>query len=292
MVKISKGILIGMGAILPGVSGGMIAASLNVYSELIEALNNFTKTPIKAVIKIWQYLLGIFLGVLVGFLIIALVYSKIPIPTTFIFLGIILSTLPFYIKKVELKTLKFKHYLTAFITAIILIATLFLTQSNHNFETNYLIMIIVGIMLALSLIVPGLSGTMLLMALGFYKPLVNMFKTVLDLIVDININGVLGYIPYLLVLGVSGLLALILLAKLIDYLIKNYQRMFDVSILAIIITSPFTILYSLHLEDTTLFRSTKWYVYVISGILLVVSFCVFYYLNKKEAEKEQIEEVS
>ncbi len=292
MVKISKGILIGMGAILPGVSGGMIAASLNVYSELIEALNNFTKTPIKAVIKIWQYLLGIFLGVLVGFLIIALVYSKIPIPTTFIFLGIILSTLPFYIKKVELKTLKFKHYLTAFITALILIATLFLTQSNHNFETNYLIMIIVGIMLALSLIVPGLSGTMLLMALGFYKPLVNMFKTVLDLIVDININGVLGYVPYLLVLGVSGLLALILLAKLIDYLIKNYQRMFDVSILAIIITSPFTILYSLHLEDVTLFKNTLWYIYVISGVLLVVSFCVFYYLNKKEAEKEQIEEVN
>ena len=57
ILMILKGSLIGLGSILPGVSGGMIAAAFDIYKDLINALNRFTKEPIKAVISIWQYLI-------------------------------------------------------------------------------------------------------------------------------------------------------------------------------------------------------------------------------------------
>src|SRR5690606_17094175 len=94
LVKMLKGILIGIGAILPGVSGGMIAAAFNIYDKLITALDQLTRQPIKAVLSIWQYLVGIAVGILIGFLIVASIFSYVPIPATLLFIGLILGGIP------------------------------------------------------------------------------------------------------------------------------------------------------------------------------------------------------
>lgn len=289
LIKLLKGVLVGIGAILPGLSGGMLAASMHIYTDLIEALNDFSRKPFAAAKRIWHYLIGIVLGVLIGFLFIALLYQYIPIPTTFVFLGIILSTLPEYYQKIEIKTLKLKHYLVMIITILVIVGTLFLKVSQANLENSIPIMIVVGILLALSLIIPGLSGTMILMALGFYKPLVEMFKSLMDALIAIDFNKIFSHLPFVIILGISGLISMILLAKFVTHLVKNHERLFDCTIFSIILVSPVSILYSLYLDDKSIFKHTSPWIYAVSILLLVLSFIVTYKLSLRKDEQNENE---
>src|SRR5690606_15126824 len=124
--KILQGSLVGIGSILPGVSGGMIAAAFNIYSELIDALDRLTKEPIKAVLSIWEYLVGIALGILVGFVTIAYIFYLIPIPLTLLFIGLILGGISeiYYLAKTD--KISVKSILIVAITAIIMISLTFI----------------------------------------------------------------------------------------------------------------------------------------------------------------------
>ena len=125
--------LIGVGAILPGVSGGMIAAAFNIYS--VDEFDKVTKTPIRAVLSIWEYILGILLGVL-GFLVIAYVFYLIPIPSTLLFIGLILGGIPEIYKLAEEKTRKFKPIIMFSLTFILMISFTisapYLTQTDTS----------------------------------------------------------------------------------------------------------------------------------------------------------------
>lgn len=59
IIKMIKGMIVGFIIIIPGVSGSMIAAALNIYEDLISALSNITKKPVKSVLSVWQYIIGI-----------------------------------------------------------------------------------------------------------------------------------------------------------------------------------------------------------------------------------------
>ncbi len=56
-----------MGSILPGISGSMVAAILKIYQYLIDALNDFLRKPIKSILSVWQYIVGVIIGFIIGF---------------------------------------------------------------------------------------------------------------------------------------------------------------------------------------------------------------------------------
>lgn len=289
ILKILKGILVGLGGILPGVSGGMIAASFNVYEELVGALDDFTKKPIKAVINIWEYLVGIVVGVLLGIILITTIFDKFPIPITLLFIGLILGGIPEIKNKLKFKELNYKHYLTMGIMVALMIGLLFLkevTVANLGFFQY----ILAGFLIAVSLIVPGLSGTMILLALGIY---INIIKDTIKLFINsiftFDISSALSLSPPIILIGLAAVITLIGLAKPINYLLKNKSNYFNIAVLGILVVSPFNIIWSLYRDVIygASFNNIGALTIIASLILFIIGLVLALYLAKLANKKQE-----
>lgn len=288
ILKILKGILVGLGGILPGVSGGMIAASFNVYEELIGALDDFTKKPIKAVINIWEYLVGIVVGVLLGIILIATIFAKFPIPITLLFIGLILGGIPEIKNKLKFKELNYKHYLTMGIMVALMIGLLFLkevTVANLGFFQY----ILAGFLIAVSLIVPGLSGTMILLALGIYINIMDTIKLFINSIFTFDISSALSLSPAIILIGLAAVITLIGLAKPINYLLKNKSNYFNIAVLGILVVSPFNIIWSLYRDVIygASFNNIGALTIIASLILFIIGLVLALYLAKLANKKQE-----
>jgi len=276
--KILQGMLVGIGAILPGVSGGMIAAAFNIYSLLIEALNKVTQTPIKAILSIWEYLVGVLLGVLFGFLIIAYVFYLIPVPATLLFIGLILGGLPEIYKLSENKQKKYTPIIIVSITFLLMMSlTVFapyLARPDAS-QTNFILWIIVGALLATSLIIPGLSGSMLMLIIGYFGPLILLGKNLIESILTINFDLFVANIFQLGFVALGVVVTFLMLGKVFHLILNKYPKTFYQVILGIIIAAPINILFSLN-EDllgqatpVNIFDwSSQWFMWMI-GMLCI-----------------------
>lgn len=295
--KILIGSLVGIGSILPGVSGGMIAAAFNIYSKLIEALDLLTKHPIKAILSIWQYLIGILLGILAGFLLIAYVFYIIPLPSTLFFIGLILGALPeiYFLAKKDSK--KLKNIIVTGVTILLMLGLTFfapyLSQSDVQ-ETNFIVWILVGFLLALSLIVPGLSGTMLLLIIGYYGPMILLGKGLLESVFAFNLEAFFTDIWSLLFIVIGLVVAFVVLGKLINYVLKAFPKIFYQIILGIIIASPINIIMSLKdeliLEEPpiNIFDiNEQWLMWLIGMILIPVGMYLSRLFTKDKDETKE-----
>lgn len=287
IIKILKGILIGLGSILPGVSGGMIAASFNVYENLINALDSFIKTPIKAVLSIWEYLVGIVIGLGVGFILIATILKLFPIPITMLFVGLIIGGIPSFINEVKDEPKRPSHYIIMIFSALLVLSVLLLKSteiSNIGSPMIYLVYSLIGIFVALSLIIPGLSGTMILMALGFYGFFTTRVSEFIIALLKFNISDAISYLPSVITIAISGFITLIITSKVISKILKNRRLSFNMAILGILIVSPINILWTLSLENDGIFTGLGFLDYIFSIVALVIGFIIAYRLIKVEGK--------
>lgn len=285
ILKILKGALIGLGSILPGVSGGMIAAAFNVYEDLINALDTFTKKPIKAILSIYEYLIGIFIGIALGFLVIGTVLKHFPLPTTMLFLGFIIGGIPKFINNVRKESLNYRHYLTAIIASLIILSVLLLNPSElSNISTPliYVYYVLIGFFVAISLIIPGLSGTMILMALGVYTFFITNVSDFIKGIFNLDFNAILNGLPIIIIIGIAGFITLILLSKGINKVLKNKRTYFKMAVLGILLVSPINILYTLNYENSEIFQQLGFYDIIFGILTLLIGATGGYLLMKKE----------
>lgn len=199
-----KGIAIGAGAILPGISSGVLCVIFGIYERLLNSILGFFKN----IKKNLKFLLPIFLGSIIG----VLLFSKIlnfllyafPIQTRSTFVGLILSSIPSLIKDVNRKQ-KFKlRYILYLLFALFLgILTVFIEKnlsiaSNSSF--NYFYLILCGFLMSIGIVVPGISSTIILMLLGVYSTYLTSISAL--------------YLPILLPMGIGLLLGSFIFMKL------------------------------------------------------------------------------
>ncbi|HHX75754.1 MAG TPA: DUF368 domain-containing protein [Acholeplasmataceae bacterium] len=293
--KVLQGTLIRIGAILPGVSGGMIAAAFNIYSKLIDALDQVTKKPIQAVLSIWEYLLGIFIGILIGFLVIAYVFYLIPIPATLLFIGLILGGIPEIYDLADDKDHTHRSYWIIGVTFILMVGfTLFGPTMGipDTTQTNFFLWMIVGVLLAISLIVPGLSGTMLMLMIGYYGPLILLGKTLIEAVLTINVELFMANMMPLLFVVIGVVIAFLGLGKLFNYILKKIPKVFYQVVLGIILASPINIIFSLnddlkqHTPPVSIFDMSKqWYMWLIGLVMIPVGI----YIARRFSEDDKNE---
>ncbi|MDY0276451.1 MAG: DUF368 domain-containing protein [Acholeplasma sp.] len=296
-IKIIKGTLVGLGSILPGISGGMIAAAFNIYKELIEALNNVTKKPIKAVLSIWEYLVGIVLGIAIGFVLIATVLKLFPIPITALFVGLILGGTPEVIKDIKKEKKRWYHYLITLVSILLMVMILMLKPAdiyNTSGVALYLIYMVIGILTALSLIVPGLSGTMILMALGFYTYFTETVSNFIKAGIKFDFVTVFDNLIPVSIIALGGLLGLIVFAKIIHYFLHKQKLAFDMAVLGILIVSPINIFWSLYLEDNSVYDNLGFWNIVLAvgalGLGVLGAYKLLNFKNKNEGDKYETKE--
>ncbi len=210
------GLIIGIGFIIPGVSGGVLATILGIYEKILDKISNLFIDFKKNITYLLPIFFGIFLSVLLLSKIILYLLNNNYIFISYVFMGLITGCIPFLLKEVKNKTNKYIS-IFPFILSFIFGLFLFIIQ-NNNFNNytnpNFLIMITGGIIYSIGKIIPGISGAALLMLLGIYEYLLNIIANPFM----INLNIIITLIPFF----ISFLISAIFIIKLINYLLKHY----------------------------------------------------------------------
>jgi len=290
IIKIIKGICVGMGGILPGLSGSMVATILNIYHELIKAINHFTKQPIKSILSIWQYLIGIIIGFGIGFVLIKFGLNTIPLIFTMLFVGLILGVIPYIIKSMSKEKPKWQHLMVFLVMTILMILFLFISDTSNGNSGNgyYIAVFLIGFVYAIALIIPGLSGSTLLIALGFFQTFLLIGNNTIEAIIHLEFSGIISQLPTILLLLLGIIIGLILMGKVMYQVLKTYQTHFQYGVLGIIIISPINIILSVNQETTNHVFNSSWWMWVISIIVLVTGFYLSYRLTIKSEFKQEI----
>ena len=290
IIKIIKGSFVGMGSILPGISGSMIAAILKIYQELITALNDFTKHPFKAIKSVWEYIVGVIIGVGFGFLLIKLFLDALPIPLTLLFIGFILGAIPSIIKELKSNKYHFSHFLVMIIAMLVMAGFLFIQEGSSSTDSwlYYVVIFFIGVIFSVALITPGLSGATLLLALGFFQILIDLGDDVIRAFLTLNFTEIAPYIPMLLLLVSGALLGLIGMGKIMFQLLKHFKSHFYFGVLGIVIVSPFNILFTLQQDTDENVFSTEWYVWILGGLFFILGLYLTHIITIKGHKVEEV----
>ena len=211
-----KGIIIGIGKIIPGVSGSMLAISMGIYQKMIDSINNFFKDIKNNVIFLSKIAIGVLISIVFFSNIILKCLNNYYIITVFFFIGLIVGSFKDINKEITHRNKK--------AIIITLLATLLLGLINVNSEFNienniikFFYFIFVGFIDALTMVIPGISGTATLMMIGAYNKIMETFSSLLDFTL-FNGNFMI-MLPFCIGMAVG----IIFTVKLINYLFNNYK---------------------------------------------------------------------
>ncbi len=246
-----KGIIMGVANIIPGVSGGTLAVSFNIFDKLIHSINNLFK-DFKASLK---FLVPLFLGMGTGIIVFssAIEYglTNYAFSTSMLFVGLIVGSLPLiYGKAIE------KGYgITDYVIAVIVFLGLCLFSTMNevsNTNTEYTVNLgffikffIIGAIASSSMIIPGISGSFILMVLGVYNIIIMSISNLTDYLKDITNFEILLQSLYVLVPTGLGIVAgVLLVSKVIGILLEKSQTKLYFIVLGLIFGSIFSIFYN------------------------------------------------
>lgn len=240
-----KGVVLGVAFVIPGVSGGTLAVLMGIYEELIEAASNFYKS-IADFKKYIMYLLPIGLGVVFSVAVFAKLIKfgldKAPIITILIFLGMIIGGIPALVRNVKGTKTNLKDMTLMLVGLIIVISMLIFHKSNTNVVlTNmsiggYITLFLVGAIAAVTMVVPGISGSFTLMLIGYYEPILNLVN---DITSFKNLGPNLILI-FTFMLGVF--IGIIFISKIIEWCLKHYKRETYYAIIGFVLSSIISVI--------------------------------------------------
>ncbi|MCI9148454.1 MAG: DUF368 domain-containing protein [Hungatella sp.] len=251
-----KGMLIGIANIIPGVSGGTMAVSLGIYDKLIGAVSGLLKNPRKSIAVLLPLVLGCGIGI-VGFTYaVEYLLSHHTFVTCMAFVGLILGGIPvlFASLKKELAKKSAGIGLSGILAFALLFAlAAFLPMMNAGDEVlktfsvtpgTMLSLFFVGVIASATMVVPGVSGSLVMMILGYYYGVINTIKSFLDALKAFDLGGLAHGFALLMPFGIGVLLGIFLIAKLITFLFEKFGVQTYCAIFGLIAASPFAVFYN------------------------------------------------
>ena len=285
------GIAVGIGGVLPGVSGGILAISLGIYEKMMLAIGDFFHN-VKANFK---YLLPIILGGGIGILltsnVLSILIARYEAPLLALFSGLVLGSVPgLYTEVRKSGPIKPKHIIAALLgLGIVLLFALgenTAVASGKMAELTIPVSLIAGAVLAFGVVIPGVSSSFILIYMGLYSAVIGVISGVLDLKalatggVSGAFNRFLEILVPLIFLSIGfGLCALIII-KFVNRMMKRHHMSSYAAIIGFVVGSVALIL-------PKSFASFNW----ISGVMLLAGF-VLSYLQTRYREKIEKKEAA
>lgn len=222
LLLVLKGFIFGIANVIPGVSGGTLAISLGIYERLISVISHFRKN-IKENIKFILLLgLGAVVAIALFSNIISFTLEKYPFATILFFIGFILGGMPVLFKKIKVK-FELSNWLIFIITFGLVILMTFMSAGDKvniiygiTFP-NLAILFGCGLIAASTMILPGISGSFVLMLLGYYQTIINKIRDLTQF------NNLFYNFVTLGVFGIGIIVGVVAMAKLIEWLLKKYE---------------------------------------------------------------------
>ncbi len=232
LLNCTKGIAIGAGAILPGISSGVLCVIFGIYEKLLDSVLNFFSDIKKNTNFLLPILIGIGIGILIFSNILNYFLLVFPIQTKSIFIGLILGSIPSLTKEVNSK-INFKfHYIlyTLFtfalgITSVLLEKYINITSVSNDFSYFYLVLC--GFIMSVGVIVPGVSSTIILMLMGVYSTYLSSISYL--------------YCPVLIPMGIGLILGCLMCMKITKFLLSHFYAQTFYSIIGFTLGSIFVL---------------------------------------------------
>lgn len=257
-----KGVAISISQIVPGVSGGTIAMILGIYDKLLHAVNNIIKDFKNQYKILMQVGIGAVVGIFLFSNVVKTLFDNFPIPVGYLFIGVILGGAPLMFRKATVKGFKKSSFL--YLVAGIIIVLMMGTPNNDASAIitslsigNFLWLFIGGVVVAIALILPGISGSFMLYVLGLYN-------TVITAVVQMNI-------PVLIPIAIGGIVGTLATAKIIEMLLLKYPQQTYILIFGFILGSVFSV-----------FPGVDGLSSVIGVIIGIGGFIFTYYISRNE----------
>lgn len=252
IIEIIKGMIIGIANVIPGLSGGTIAVSMGIYEKLIHTINNIFKTPFKCLKEIWTYIVGIGLGIIVAVFGITYLFEISPIPTAMLFVGLVLGAIPTIGGRIDEKNISKRDIITFVVFLAVIVAVPFLKSSvatiNESAVSTYIIVFLLGIIAAATMVIPGVSGSMILMAFGYYEYIMGTISSFIKAVVSFKFALAFENMLILVPFAAGVLIGIIAIAKLIEWLLKHHEKTVYWGILGLLVASPFPIIINLDMS--------------------------------------------
>ena len=286
LVLFIKGFIMGIANIIPGVSGGTLALIMGIYEDFINAISHFFSNFKKNIL----FLLPVFLGMGVAIVsmsnVISFSYKHVPIATTLFFVGLVLGGIPLLTRKLKQSSGNKKNIINYIVFIMTFSLVIFMALADTIFKglgdvsfTNLnfikiILLFLVGVIAAGTMVIPGVSGSLVLMLLGYYYPVINTIK---DLI---HFKDIVSNTLVLFIFGIGILVGIVLISKLFEYLFKRQETKTYFGVLgfiyASIIAIPYSALHHLNL-------SFHYYEIIIGIVLLVLGIVISYYLGDQKS---------
>ncbi len=223
-------ILIGAGAILPGVSGGVLAVVFDIYRPFMEVLTH----PREAIPKYWRWFLPIGLGCAIGFLGfakgIAAAIDVSSTVTTWLFIGLIVGTVPSLFREAGKEGRSIGSWVSMAVCAGAIFFSLFYVGKVIcvTVEPNFWWYNFCGALWGMSLVIPGLTSSSVMMALGLYQPMLEGLARLDFLVLSACLPGMV--------------LTILLLARLVSWFFRKHYSIAFHGIFGIVLASTLVII--------------------------------------------------
>ena len=224
------GVLIGAGAILPGVSGGVLAVVFDIYRPFMEVLTH----PREAIPKYWRWFLPIGLGCAIGFLGfakgIAAAIDVSSTVTTWLFIGLIVGTVPSLFREAGKEGRSIGSWVSMAVCAGAIFFSLFYVGKVIcvTVEPNFWWYNFCGALWGMSLVIPGLTSSSVMMALGLYQPMLEGLARLDFLVLSACLPGMV--------------LTILLLARLVSWFFRKHYSIVFHGIFGIVLASTLVII--------------------------------------------------
>lgn len=263
-----KGVVIGVANAIPGVSGGTMMVSMGIYDDIIYCITHLFKQLKKSVLILLPYFVGMAVGIVGLAFAIQSLDKNFPFQTRMVFIGLILGGVPMLLKKVKKEKAGVPHLLVFLIFFVAIIAMQYLGTDGEDVKLvigviPLLKLFGVGVIASATMVIPGVSGSMMLMIMGYYNPIMNAITEFVSGVVHGEWDKVLEVSASLVPFGIGVVIGIFAIAKLIEFLLQRWEGITYCAILGLVVSSPVVILMGTALSHLSMMT-------ILTGIIAVI----------------------
>ena len=292
LVDLIKGVFVGIANVIPGVSGGTMAVSFGIYDKLLNAISSLLKSFKKSFFTLLPIILGMAIGI-VGFTyIIPWLLANFPFATSCAFTGLIIGGIPAILRSLkdgwqsEEKKSLLVNILVFLILLAVAMAMVFLNGDSESgialtASAGMIVKIFfMGIIASATMVIPGVSGSLVLMILGYYFGV--------EALRALNLQGMLNQLFILIPFAIGCVLGIFFISKLISYLLKHFASATFSGIFALVASSPISIFYKVNQEYSM--NGTSVVSIIVGVVLLVACVALTLFMEKLGAPESTVSE--
>lgn len=274
LLDMLRGVVIGLANIIPGVSGGTMMVSMGIYDTLIYCITHLFRQFKKSVLTLLPYGIGMVLVIVVGAFGLKAAFASFPLPTNALFIGLILGSVPMILKQMRGEKIGVPGAVI-FLTMFALVVVLKAIESDRSVEIvlsvgEVIKLFFLGCIASATMVIPGVSGSMILKTLGYYEPIVTGAITGLTSALAGGEWGlVMHNVGILLPFGIGVVVGIFAIAKFIEVMLAKWKGYTYCAILGMVAASPVVIL-----MDGSIYAGADALIIVASVVLLAAGVAV------------------